>query len=83
MSSLSIAKDTFFLRRSAGLNIKSRDLVLRSTMKGQNVKVAIIYAHGDEVTVFNTHPHIPHWPPPIESLVSSFSTTVDRIFTKI
>lgn len=78
-----MVKDTFFNRRLTGLNIKARDLVLKSVERGVDVKITIVYAHGNEVTVFSTHPHLPKWPPPIEQLVSSFPVTVDRIFTKI
>jgi len=81
--SLLRAKDRFFERRRASLNIKARDLVLQRLKDGVHVQIAIIYAYSNEVTVFNTHPHLPYWPPPIEQLVSSFLITVDHMFIRI
>jgi hypothetical protein len=78
-----MVKDPFFNRRLTGLNVKARDLVLRSVERGVDVKITIVYAHGNEVRFFSTHPHLPNWPPPIEHLVSYFSVIVDRMFTEI
>ena len=60
-----MSRDKFFCRRRKGLDFKAKSLVLQD----QDVKIAIFYAHGDELSVFRSHPHLPNWPFPRQSLV--------------
>ncbi|KAF2439149.1 hypothetical protein P171DRAFT_525686 [Karstenula rhodostoma CBS 690.94] len=60
-------RDKFFCRRRKGLDIKAKALVLQD----QDVKVAIFYSHGNELSVFRSHPHLPDWPFAGSSLVDA------------
>ncbi|KAF2727577.1 hypothetical protein EJ04DRAFT_529333 [Polyplosphaeria fusca] len=59
---------TFFNRRRQGLEGKARDLVLKEFDNGNDVKVAIIFAHGDQLFAFRSHPHLKDWPPPMPTV---------------
>ncbi|KAF9733701.1 hypothetical protein PMIN06_010229 [Paraphaeosphaeria minitans] len=70
----------FFKRRSDGINVKAKAMVLQN----QDVKVAIFYSHGDEFSVFRSHPHLPNWPFPQHLLGSTpiHETSMENYPTK-
>ncbi|KAK7179081.1 hypothetical protein DPSP01_013904 [Paraphaeosphaeria sporulosa] len=79
-TSAAVKKQQFFKRRSDGINFKAKAMVLQN----QDVKVAIFYCHGDEFSVFRSHPHMPNWPFPQHLLGSTpiHETSMDDYPTK-
>ncbi|KAF1973236.1 hypothetical protein BU23DRAFT_641155, partial [Bimuria novae-zelandiae CBS 107.79] len=75
-----MSKDVFFKRRRKGIDYKAKRLVLQD----QDVKVTIFYGHGDEVSVFRYHPHLPNWPFPKHLLESMpiHETNMDSYHTE-